>query len=90
LVDDCDDEEFILQEEKYVNWSGSETSTPLRKSHPQLSRDNTTISYKVRHSVMVANGSVVGSKGYKRLRVLAAAAAFAAAKRRLATLLLED
>jgi hypothetical protein len=91
LINGCDGEELIIHEEDFVNWSDSETPRLSQHSHDSLSfQRDTTVSYKLMSSARVANDPMGVDKTHHKLRVLAAAAALAAARRRVANLLLED
>lgn len=91
LIHGHDGEELIIQEEDFVNWSGSEVSSLSQNDDHSLSfRGDATVSYKLTSSVRVANDPMGADKNHHKLRVLAAAAALAAARRRVANLILED
>lgn len=91
LINGRDDEELMIHEEDFVNWSGSETpSLPQSDDYSLPFQGDTTVSYKLTSSVRVANDPMGVDKDHHKLRVLAAAAALAAARRRVANLILED
>ncbi|KID83320.1 hypothetical protein MGU_09411 [Metarhizium guizhouense ARSEF 977] len=91
LINGRDGEELIIHEEDFVNWCGSETPTVSPNNDRSLSvQRDTTVSYKLTSSVRVANSPMGVGKNHDKLRVLAAAAAVAAARRRVANLILED